>query len=118
MGHITRLILARTVIFPIQLCLSFLSVATKYHIFWLFTILRPAQEYFTYMETSPLPGLQNIGLCSALTAFEQRGIFIVPHLLWHGTSVFPVSSSYDTQGNMENLSPRVTYMYVDDFHDL
>jgi hypothetical protein len=37
-------------------------------------------------------GLQNFGLCSALRAFEQGGIFIVPHLLWHGTSVFPVSS--------------------------
>ena len=36
--------------------------------------------------------LQNLGLCSALRAFEQGGIFIVPHLLWHGTSVFPVSS--------------------------
>jgi hypothetical protein len=42
----------------------------------------------------------------ALRAFEQGGIFIVPHLLWHGTSVFPVSSdwpplliaSYDTRG--------------------
>jgi hypothetical protein len=28
----------------------------------------------------------------ALGAFEQGGIFIVPHLLWHGTSVFLVSS--------------------------
>jgi hypothetical protein len=27
-------------------------------------------------------GLQNLGLCSALRAFEQGGIFIVPHLLW------------------------------------
>jgi hypothetical protein len=26
-------------------------------------------------------GLQNLGLCSALRAFEQGGIFIVPHLL-------------------------------------
>jgi hypothetical protein len=26
-------------------------------------------------------GLQNLGLCSALGAFEQGGIFIVPHLL-------------------------------------
>jgi hypothetical protein len=26
-------------------------------------------------------GLQNIGLCSALRAFEQVGVFIVPHLL-------------------------------------
>jgi hypothetical protein len=56
-------------------------------------------------------GLQNLGLCSALRAFEQGGIFIVPHLLRHGTSVFPVSSegpphfvaSYDTQGDVENL---------------
>jgi hypothetical protein len=56
-------------------------------------------------------GLQNLGLCSALRALEQGGIFIVPHLLRHGTSVFPVSSegppnsvaSYDTQGDVENL---------------
>jgi hypothetical protein len=35
----------------------------------------------------------------------------VPHLLWHGTSVFPVSSegqphlvaSYDTRGDVEDL---------------
>jgi hypothetical protein len=33
-------------------------------------------------------GLQNLGLCSALRVFEQGEIFIVPHLLWHGTSVF------------------------------
>jgi hypothetical protein len=26
-------------------------------------------------------GLQNLGLCSALRAFEQGWIFIVPHLL-------------------------------------
>jgi hypothetical protein len=26
-------------------------------------------------------GLQNLALCSALTAFEKGGIFIVPHLL-------------------------------------
>jgi hypothetical protein len=61
------------------------------------------------METSPLP----VKGCkiSALRAFEQEGIFIVPHLLLHGTSVFPVSSEglpyavafYDTQGGVENL---------------
>jgi hypothetical protein len=38
-------------------------------------------------------GLQNLGLCSALRAFEQGGIFIVPHLLWHG----------DTRGDVEDL---------------
>ena len=56
-------------------------------------------------------GLQNLGLCSALMAFEQGGIFIVPHLLWHGASVFPVSSEgpphlvafYDTRGDVEDL---------------
>jgi hypothetical protein len=26
-------------------------------------------------------GLQNLGLCSALRAFDQGGIFIMPHLL-------------------------------------
>jgi hypothetical protein len=36
-------------------------------------------------------GLQNLGLCSALKAFKKRGIFIVPHLLRHGASIFPVS---------------------------
>jgi hypothetical protein len=64
------------------------------------------------METS-LTGdwLQNLGLCSTLRAFEQEGIFIVPYLLWHGTSVLPVSSeepphlvaSYDTQGGVEDV---------------
>jgi hypothetical protein len=63
---------------------------------WLFTVLRPNQEYFTYEYedvTITSEGLQNLGLhawCSR--PFEQEGIFIVPHLLWHGTSVFPVSS--------------------------
>jgi hypothetical protein len=56
-------------------------------------------------------GLQNLGLCLALRKFEQGGIFIVPHLLWHGASIFPVSSegppysvaSCDTQGDVEDL---------------
>jgi hypothetical protein len=30
----------------------------------------------------------------AYAAFEQGGIFIVPHLLWQGTSVSPVSFSH------------------------
>ena len=44
-------------------------------------------------------------------AFEQGGIFIVPHQLRHGASVFPVSSEgpphsvafYDTLGDVEDL---------------
>jgi hypothetical protein len=31
------------------------KVSYKRLIDWLFSVLRPAQEYFTYMETSPLP---------------------------------------------------------------
>jgi hypothetical protein len=42
------------------------------------TVLRPAQEFFTYMDTSSLPVKS---LCSALRAFEQGGSFILPHLL-------------------------------------
>lgn len=33
-------------------------------------------------------GLQYLGLYPALTAFEQRGTFIVPFVLWHGASVY------------------------------
>jgi hypothetical protein len=55
--------------------------------------------------------LQTLGLCSALRTFEQRGMFIVVHLLWHEASVFLVSSegpyhsiaSYAVQGDVENI---------------
>jgi hypothetical protein len=42
-----------------------MSDRIKRMIDYLFTVLRPAQEYFTYMETLPLPlkGCQNLGLC-------------------------------------------------------
>jgi hypothetical protein len=36
---------------------------------------------------------------STLRAFEQGGIFIVPHLLWHGTSVFPLSQEEPPPSN-------------------
>jgi hypothetical protein len=57
-------------------------------------------------------GLQNLGLCSVLRAFEQGGIFIVLQVvLWYETLLFPVSSKgpthlvafYDTQGDVEDL---------------
>jgi hypothetical protein len=48
-----------------------------------FTVLRPAQDFFTYMKTSLLQvkGFKKSGLCSALRAFAQGGFFIMPHLL-------------------------------------
>jgi hypothetical protein len=90
---------------------------------WLIIVLRPAQEFFhlhVYRDvtiasegdvTIACEGLQNLGLCTALRAFEQGGIFIVTHLLRHGASVFLVSSEgpphsvafYDTQGDVKDL---------------
>jgi hypothetical protein len=80
---------------------------------WLFTVLRPSQELFTYMETSPLQvkGCKILCLCPVLRAFQQGGIVIVLHLLRHAASVFQVLSegpsnliaSYDTWGNVEDL---------------
>jgi hypothetical protein len=42
-----------------------------------------AQEYISLNGDVTIAdeGLQNLGLCTALRAFEQGGIFIVPHLL-------------------------------------
>jgi hypothetical protein len=59
-----------------------------------------------------VPHLQNLGLRSALRAFEQEGMFIVPHLLWHRTSVSrshpkdcPIQSPLTTHtlGDVEDL---------------
>jgi hypothetical protein len=55
--------------------------------------------------------LKNLGLSLALRAFEQGGIFKVPHLLRKRASVFLISSEglphsiafYYTQGDVENL---------------
>jgi hypothetical protein len=39
--------------------------------YYLFTVLRPAQKFFTYIAGE---GLQNLRLCPALRAFEQGGM--------------------------------------------
>jgi hypothetical protein len=39
----------------VKLCCALLWSVKLCYVGWLFTALRPAQEYFTYMETSPLP---------------------------------------------------------------
>ena len=51
-------------------------------------------------------GLQNLGLCSALRAFEQGGSFPCHTCCDTGAQVFPShlkDFSYDTQGNIEDL---------------
>jgi hypothetical protein len=93
---------------------------------WVFTVLSPAQEFFTNIWRRPHYRwrVQNLDLCSALRAFEQAGIFTVPHLLWHGATVFPVSfegsshsvTVYDTWGGVEDLfwpgSSRVNIVFA------
>ena len=56
----------------------------------LFGVYHPTQEFFTQMETSPLPvkGCKFLYLCWALMAIEQWVFFSVPHLLWHRASVY------------------------------
>jgi hypothetical protein len=49
-------------------------------------------DWLFYVPLKNISLLQNLGLCSALRAYEEGGIFLVPHLLWHGTSFFPVPS--------------------------
>jgi hypothetical protein len=110
----------------IRIGMSSLKNCSKFYIYWFiwYTILSPIDWLIIYCFTSrsrvfhlygdvaiTFEGLQNLGLCLALRAFEQGGIFIVPRLLWHGASVFPVSSegpphsvaSFDTKGDVENL---------------
>jgi hypothetical protein len=70
-------------------------VLTKWKIDWLIIYGFTSRSIIFHLYgdvTIAGEGLQNLGRGSALRAFEQGGIFIVPHLLWHGTSVFPVSS--------------------------
>ena len=52
-------------------------------------VYRPTREFFTHMETSQLP----VKGCKfwpslALMAIEQWGFFNVPHLLWHGPTLY------------------------------
>ena len=64
------------------------------------------------METIAGEELQNLDLNSPLCAFDQGGIFIVPHLLASRALVFAVSSArlsplYDKHGVLR------IYSYVD-----
>jgi hypothetical protein len=46
------------------------------------TVLPRSRIFYLYDDVSIAgEGLQNLGLCSVLRAFEQGGIFFVPHLL-------------------------------------
>jgi hypothetical protein len=60
---------------------------------WLFTVYVPLKNFsLIWWRLHCRWRAANLGLCLTLRVFEQGGIFIVPHLLWHRTSNFPVSS--------------------------
>jgi hypothetical protein len=55
---------------------------TNFLLFSLIDFMSCSRLFHLYGDvTIACEGLQNLGLCSALRAFEQGGIFIVPHLL-------------------------------------
>jgi hypothetical protein len=69
------------------------KLAAALHWLIIYGFTSRSRIFHLYGDVAIAPeGLQNLGLCSVLKAIEQGGIFIVPHLLWHGTLVFPVSS--------------------------
>jgi hypothetical protein len=72
-----------------------LSILFIYHSLIVYGFTSRSRIFHLYGDVAIAgEGQQNLSLCSALRAFEQRGIFIVPHQLWHGTSVFSVSSEW------------------------
>jgi hypothetical protein len=73
--------------FRVKLCIPFQETE-------LFVCLQPHEQFFSYLAAVIITGdrAANLGLCSPLRAFEQGGIFIVPHLLRHGASVYTASS--------------------------
>jgi hypothetical protein len=79
---------------------------------WLFTVLRPAQEYFTYGDVATADeGLQNLGqLSGAQGLWAGRDLYratpaVTRDLIFLVSSEGPPLSviSYDTQGEMEDL---------------
>ena len=55
----------------------------------LFEVFRPTREFFTHMETSPLP-VKGCKFWPMLGTHGHwaGGFFSVPHLMWHGSSVY------------------------------
>jgi hypothetical protein len=73
---------------------SLLSSNSENKSFCLFICFKPHEQFFSYLAAVTITGdrAANLDLCLALRAFEQGGVFIVPHPLRHGASVYTVSS--------------------------
>jgi hypothetical protein len=72
----------RTLSFSVYL-LSQLSARIFYKYDSKFVCFKPHEQFFSYLAAVTITGdrAANLGLCSALWAFEQGGIFNMPHLL-------------------------------------
>ena len=54
-----------------------------------FGVFQPTREFFTQLETSPLPVKgYKFDLHSELMAIEQWGFLYVPHLVLHGSTLY------------------------------
>jgi hypothetical protein len=75
---------------------------------WIFTVSHPAQDFLLIQRWHRCQWkLQKVSICPMLRTFEQKGMFMMPKLLWHGafTSEEPphLVASYDTQGDANDL---------------
>jgi hypothetical protein len=73
----------------------------------LFVCFKPHEQFFSYLAAVTITGdrAANLGLCSALRAFKQGGIFTMPHLLRHGASVYTVSSERPAPTSHSGIKP-------------
>ena len=77
-------------------------------------VLKLFREYFSVMENVlpfAMKRCKNLGPCSASTIFKEERIFIVPHLLWQGTSVIAISSEVPPQFSSLERQARGTWVY-------
>ena len=79
--------------------------------------LRPVGLLY-FPEKPDVTIIANFYLCSALMAIEQWGFFSVPHLLWHGASVYnyhlqvPVTLTHIAERSAVELSQPVFTILV------
>ena len=72
----------------------FIYIIRRIYVFWyvlfvcLFWVYRPTREFFTHMDTSPLP-VKGCRFWPMLDTHGHWAVFIkVPPLLWHGASIY------------------------------
>ena len=98
--------------------------STKNHELSRFTVffLCPSREFFTHLETSPLPvkGCKFWPMLGMLIVIVQWGFFTVPHLLWQRSNIYnghlrgPVTPTTITERLAMELSlPVLTKIFME-----